>query len=272
MAKVAFLGLGVMGYPMAGHLLKKGGHAVTVYNRTRAKAEQWAKEYGGSHAATPREAAQDCDFVMMCVGNDDDVRSVVYGDSGALAGMKPGAIFVARLDQGRYEVRLANHTEEGGHVQVTALSTEAISCSVTLLLSDKETPGAFGNGITLSPDEKHLYVTAGVRGTMRYDVQPDDTIANGSLFVNHGVDGMKTDERGNLYTTSGGTPGIVQVTSAAGTPLGRFHLPQPSYEPRPRVCATNVAFGDADFHALYITACTHVFKIRLKVAGSRRPA
>ena len=94
MAKVAFLGLGVMGYPMAGHLLKKGGHDVTVYNRTRAKAEQWAKEYGGKHAATPREAAKDCDFVMMCVGNDDDLRSVVYGDNGALAGMKKGSILI----------------------------------------------------------------------------------------------------------------------------------------------------------------------------------
>ena len=94
MAKVAFLGLGVMGYPMAGHLLKKGGHEVTVYNRTAAKAEQWVKEYGGKRAATPREAARDCDFVMMCVGNDDDVRSVVYGDNGALAGMKKGATLV----------------------------------------------------------------------------------------------------------------------------------------------------------------------------------
>ena len=94
MAKVAFLGLGVMGYPMAGHLKKKGGHDVTVFNRTAAKAEQWAKEYGGKHAATPREAARDCDFVLMCVGNDDDVRSVVYGDNGALAGMKKGAILV----------------------------------------------------------------------------------------------------------------------------------------------------------------------------------
>jgi 3-hydroxyisobutyrate dehydrogenase len=94
MAKVAFLGLGVMGYPMAGHLLKKGGHEVTVYNRTRAKAEQWAKAYGGKHAGTPKEAARDCDFVMMCVGNDDDIRSVVFGDSGALAGMKKGAILV----------------------------------------------------------------------------------------------------------------------------------------------------------------------------------
>ena len=94
MAKVAFLGLGVMGYPMAGHLLKKGGHDVTVYNRTAAKAQQWAREYGGNHAPTPREAARDCEFVMMCVGNDDDVRSVVYGDNGALAGMKKGAILV----------------------------------------------------------------------------------------------------------------------------------------------------------------------------------
>jgi 3-hydroxyisobutyrate dehydrogenase-like beta-hydroxyacid dehydrogenase len=94
MAKIAFLGLGVMGYPMAGHLLKKGGHDVTVYNRTAAKAQQWTKEYGGRNAGTPREAARDCDFVMMCVGNDDDVRSVVYGDSGALAGMKKGAVLV----------------------------------------------------------------------------------------------------------------------------------------------------------------------------------
>jgi len=94
MAKVAFLGLGVMGYPMAGHLLKKGGHDVTVYNRSAAKAQQWAKEYGGKHAPSPREAVKDCDFVMLCVGNDDDVRSVVYGDNGALAGMKKGAILV----------------------------------------------------------------------------------------------------------------------------------------------------------------------------------
>ena len=94
MAKVAFLGLGVMGYPMAGHLAKKGGHELTVYNRSAAKAAQWAKEYGGKTAASPREAAKDCEFVMVCVGNDDDVRSVVYGDHGALAGMKKGAILV----------------------------------------------------------------------------------------------------------------------------------------------------------------------------------
>jgi 3-hydroxyisobutyrate dehydrogenase-like beta-hydroxyacid dehydrogenase len=94
MAKVAFIGLGVMGYPMAGHLKRKGGHEVTVYNRTPAKAAQWVKEYGGGSAPTPREAARDCAFVMMCVGNDDDVRAVAYGNEGALAGLKPGAILV----------------------------------------------------------------------------------------------------------------------------------------------------------------------------------
>jgi 3-hydroxyisobutyrate dehydrogenase len=94
MAKVAFLGLGVMGYPMAGHLLKKGGHDVTVYNRSSAKAQQWVKEYGGKSAATPREAAKGCEFVMMCVGNDNDLRSVVFGDNGALAGMAKGTILV----------------------------------------------------------------------------------------------------------------------------------------------------------------------------------
>ena len=94
MAKVAFLGLGVMGYPMAGHLLKKGGHDVTVYNRSAAKAQQWVKEYGGRSAGTPREAAKGREFVMMCVGNDNDLRSVVFGDNGALAGMQKGAILV----------------------------------------------------------------------------------------------------------------------------------------------------------------------------------
>ena len=93
MAKVAFLGLGVMGYPMAGHL-QKAGHAVTVYNRTTPKAEKWAAEHGGSFRATPREAAEGQDFVMACVGNDDDLRSVVLGEDGALAGMSAGAVFV----------------------------------------------------------------------------------------------------------------------------------------------------------------------------------
>ncbi len=90
---VAFLGLGVMGFPMAGHLAR-AGHRVTVYNRTASKAQQWAQQYGGEAAATPAAAAAGADIVFACVGNDDDLRSVVLGDSGAFAGMKAGAVFV----------------------------------------------------------------------------------------------------------------------------------------------------------------------------------
>ena len=93
MAKVTFLGLGVMGYPMAGHLVT-AGHEVTVYNRTPAKAEKWAAEFGGGWKATPRAAAEGCDFVMSCVGNDDDLRSVCLGEDGAFAGMAAGTVFV----------------------------------------------------------------------------------------------------------------------------------------------------------------------------------
>jgi 3-hydroxyisobutyrate dehydrogenase len=94
MAKVAFLGLGVMGYPMAGHLKAKGGHEVTVYNRTAAKAEQWVAKFGGKSAKTPKAAAAGQDFVMCCVGNDDDLRQVTLGAEGAFAGMGKGAVFV----------------------------------------------------------------------------------------------------------------------------------------------------------------------------------
>src|SRR5687767_10150582 len=94
MAKVVFLGLGVMGYPMAGHLKAKGGHELTVYNRTAAKAETWVAQHGGRRAATPKEAAEDQDFVMACVGNDDDLREVTLGPNGAFAGMKKGGVFV----------------------------------------------------------------------------------------------------------------------------------------------------------------------------------
>lgn len=94
MAKVAFLGLGVMGYPMAGHLAAKGGHEVTVYNRTDMKAQNWVDQYGGEMAPTPAEAAKGCDMVFACVGNDDDLRSVTTGPDGAFQSMGADTIFV----------------------------------------------------------------------------------------------------------------------------------------------------------------------------------
>jgi 3-hydroxyisobutyrate dehydrogenase len=115
MAKVAFLGLGVMGYPMAAHLKNKGGHDVTVYNRTAAKAEQWVKQHGGAFAKTPAEAARDQDFVFSCVGNDDDLRSVTTGKDGAFSTMKEGAVFIDNTTASAEVAReLSTASEKGG--------------------------------------------------------------------------------------------------------------------------------------------------------------
>lgn len=139
---------------------------------------------------------------------------------------------------------------------------------VTYLGGDRDPGGRAANGITLSPDEKYLYVTAGGR-TMRYEIQADDTIANGIEFVRHGNDGLRVDSLGNLYSSSGGVPGVIQITAPDGTPIGRIHLPNPKYEPAPRVCATNLAFGGKNNQDMFITACTHVFRLHINVPGIR---
>ncbi|RIY01826.1 NAD(P)-dependent oxidoreductase [Aureimonas flava] len=108
MVATSFIGLGVMGFPMAGHLAAKG-HDVTVYNRSASKAQSWMGKHGGRAAPTPREAAEGADIVFVCVGNDDDVRSVIYGDDGAMAGMKEGAILV---DHTTASAELARELEE----------------------------------------------------------------------------------------------------------------------------------------------------------------
>ncbi len=138
---------------------------------------------------------------------------------------------------------------------------------VTLLDSDQNHPGEFPNGIAFSPDEKFLYVTGGFGKTYRYDVQPDGTIGNRVLFLPAGNDGMKTDRAGNLYAVNAVGPGEVWIVSPSGKHLGTLELPQITGEPRPRICASNVAFGDADGKSLFITACTHLFRVRLKVPG-----
>ena len=113
--KVAFLGLGVMGYPMAGHLAK-AGHEVTVYNRTTAKADQWAAEFGGHVATTPKDAAVGQEIVFACVGNDDDLRSVTLGEQGAFAGMGEGALFVDHTTASAAVARELDATAKSLHV------------------------------------------------------------------------------------------------------------------------------------------------------------
>lgn len=115
MATVAFLGLGVMGYPMAGHLKNKGGHDVTVYNRTTAKAEKWVAEHGGAFARTPAEAAEGKDFVFSCVGNDDDLRSVTTGPDGCFKAMRKGAVYIDNTTASAEVAReLAEKADAGG--------------------------------------------------------------------------------------------------------------------------------------------------------------
>jgi gluconolactonase len=138
---------------------------------------------------------------------------------------------------------------------------------VTLLLTDEQNPAEFPNGIVFSPDEKYLYLTAGFGKTLRWEVQPDGTIRNGKLFIPAGNDGMKVDKRGNLYAVNAVGPGEVWITSPEGKHLGTLELPQVTGEPKPRICATNLAFGDEDYKTLYITSCTHLFRVRLKAEG-----
>ena len=142
--KLAFLGLGVMGYPMAGHLAAKG-HEVTVYNRTAAKAEAWVKEYGGAHRVTPAAAATGAEIVFTCVGNDDDVRQVVRGEQGALAGMRGGAILV---DHTTASAELAREIAGAAQAQgvsfldapVSGGQAGAVNGKLTIMVGGEEPP------------------------------------------------------------------------------------------------------------------------------------
>jgi gluconolactonase len=138
----------------------------------------------------------------------------------------------------------------------------------TMVLSGEQLGGT-PNGIALSPDERWMYLTSSRAKMMRYEVLPDGSLGAGSLFTEGpGIaDGMKVDVQGNVYSTSGGGPGIVRITAPSGKLLGLLNLPIYGGEPKRQICATNVAFGDADGKSLYVTACDDVYRIRMKVAG-----
>jgi len=140
--KVAFIGLGVMGYPMAGHL-QKAGHDVCVYNRTLAKSKKWQAEYSGSFALTPAKASKDCDIVFCCVGNDDDVRQVSLGEDGILAGLSPGATFVDHTTASAEVARELSHIakEQGKFfldAPVSGGEAGAINGVLTVMLGGNE--------------------------------------------------------------------------------------------------------------------------------------
>jgi gluconolactonase len=136
------------------------------------------------------------------------------------------------------------------------------------LVLEGEKLGGIPNGIVLSPDERYLYLSA-LQKMMRYEVRPDGSLGAGMLFTEGlGIgDGMKVDTLGNVWSTGGAGPGIVRITAPTGKVLGLLHLPIVDDEPKRQICATNLAFGDADGKSLYVTACDDVYRIRLKVPG-----
>ena len=139
----------------------------------------------------------------------------------------------------------------------------------TMVLDDKSL-GGVPNGVVLSPDEKHLYLTAFSK-LWRYDVKPDGSLGDRVLFAEGpGIgDGMKVDKMGNVYSTSGGGPGIVRITSPAGKLLGLINLPIYGGEPKKQICATNVTFGGPAHSDLFVAACDAVYRIRLRAVGAR---
>ena len=146
----------------------------------------------------------------------------------------------------------------------------AVKDGTTSLLVDDKQLGGMPNGLAFSPDEKYLYVNGGDTGIMRYEVNPDGTLGARTVLVERmGSDGIKVDVKGNVYTTSGAGPGEVRIFSPAGARLGTIKLPTSTREPRAQICATNIAFGDRDGKSLYITACEHVYRVRMEVEGIR---
>jgi gluconolactonase len=140
---------------------------------------------------------------------------------------------------------------------------------VSLLVNDEQL-GGMPNGLAFSPDEKFLYANADDKRIMRYPVKTDGTLGQGTVFVDgEGSDGIKVDVKGNVYTTTGAGPGEVRIFSPAGVRVGTIKLPVSNREPRAQVCATNIAFGDRDGKGLYITACEHVYRVRMEVEGIR---
>jgi gluconolactonase len=142
---------------------------------------------------------------------------------------------------------------------------------VSKMVLDDKSLGGIPNGIVLSPDERYLYLTAGFAKLWRYDVKPDGSLGDRILFTEGpGIgDGMKVDKAGNVYSTSGGGPGIVRITSPAGKLLGLINLPIYGGEPKKQICATNVTFGGLARTDLFIAACDVVYRIRLKIPGAR---
>ena len=255
--------------------MEKAGYSGTDVNHTGTQTRS-----GRSHVLLIGPSCTSLDSqgrLIWCADNDravmrlekDGTRTVLSAGSNGKRFSGPNDIVVAK-DDAVYLTDNDFGLRDGGSNPDKQLPNGIwrIKDGQSTMVLDATVLGGIPNGITLSPDEKYLYANAGQRMN-RYEVKADGSLGPGSLFTQGpGIgDGMKVDTLGNVYSTSGAGPGIVRITSPAGTLLGYLNLPIVGGEPKRQICATNVAFGDLDAKSLYVTACDHVYRIRLKVAG-----
>ena len=255
--------------------MEKAGYTGTDVNHTGTQTRS-----GRSHVLLIGPSCASLDSqgrLFWCADNDravmrleqDGTRTVLSPGSNGKKYSGPNDIVVAR-DDAVYLTDNDFGLRDGGQNPDKQLPNGIyrIKDGQSTMVLDAMVLGGIPNGVVLSPDEKYLYANAGQR-MFRYDVKADGSLGPGSPFTQGpGIgDGMKVDTLGNVYSTSGAGPGIVRITSPTGTLLGYLNLPIVGGEPKKQICATNVAFGDLDAKSLYVTACDHVYRIRMKVAG-----
>jgi gluconolactonase len=217
--------------------------------------------------------------LVWCASNDgtvmrlekDGTRTVLasgyegkrFNGPNDLAMTRDGAIYLTDVDAG------LRYGKDSPLKQLPNQAVYRIKDGKVTVAVDEASLGGWPNGIALSPDDKHLYLNAGNRMIKRYDLKPDGSLTHGVVFyVGLGItDGMKTDLKGNLYSTSGAGPGVVAIVAPSGRKLGLLNLPISADEPKRQLCATNLAWGDKDGKSLFITGCETVWKIRLKTGG-----
>jgi gluconolactonase len=255
--------------------MEKAGYTGTDVNHTGTQTRS-----GRSHVLLIGPSCASLDSqgrLIWCADNDravmrlekDGTRTVLSPGSNGKKYSGPNDIVVAK-DDAVYLTDNDFGLRDGGQNPDKQLPNGIyrIKDGQSTMVLDAMVLGGIPNGVVLSPDERYLYANAGQR-MFRYDVKADGSLGPGSPFTQGpGIgDGMKVDTLGNVYSTSGAGPGIVRITAPSGTLLGYLNLPIVGGEPKKQICATNVAFGDLDAKSLYVTACDHVYRIRMKVAG-----
>ena len=215
MSKIAWIGLGVMGFPMAGHLKMRGHHDVVVFNRTRKRADAWVATFGGTAAPTPAAAARDADFIFTCVGNDDDLREVTLGPNGAFSGLKPDAVAIdnttASAEIAR-ELRAATKARGAGFLDapVSGGQSGAESGTLTVMVGGDATAGAMGS----NPGELASRV-AWIAGRESADSSPSPQSKSGRFVLGGGAADDLGCGEGSIWKGDG-RRGRSSATSSTG--------------------------------------------------------